>query len=98
MQDIPAYKFIIAATVIFIVGLFVFTIIFRAYLTFKQLEEAVIAQGTASEEQATLVILGAVPWALGGVYIALLGAVIYFLLKGNKKPKIEIPPSSFRKY
>jgi len=98
MQEIPAYRFIIAATIIFIVGLFVFTIIFRAYLTFKQLEAVIISQGTASEEQATLAILGAVPWALGGFYVMLLGTVIYFLLKGSKPPKQELPPSNFRRY
>ena len=99
-QDIPTYRFIIAATVVFIVGLFVFTIIFRAWFTFKQLQQSIIETGEYEENEATLAILGAIPWALGGIYISLLSGVIWFLLKGTKKIKEEVPPppGSFRKY
>lgn len=95
-RDIPTYRVIIAATIVFVIGLFVFTIIFRAYLTFQQLQVAVVQSGEYSENEATFIILAGIPWALGGVYISLLGTIIYFLLKGNKPGKEEEPPSSFR--
>ena len=87
MNEVPAYKLIIAATLVFVIGLFVFTIIFRAYFTFKQVEAQVIASGDYEENEATLIVLGAIPWALGGIYVSLLGTIIYFLLKGSKPPK-----------
>ena len=96
LQDIPTYRFIIAATMVFIVGLFVFTIIFRAYITFQELQATIIQSGAVEGDDATLILLAGVPWALGGVYVSLLGAVIFFLLKGNKKTKERPPPSSFR--
>ncbi len=99
VKEIPAYRFIIAATITFIVGLFVFTIIFRAWLTFKELQQTVIESGNLDENQATLAILGAIPWALGGIYISLLGTIIYFLIRGSKPPRTSSPPpSNFRKY
>jgi uncharacterized BrkB/YihY/UPF0761 family membrane protein len=97
-RDIPLYRFIIAATLVFVVGLFVFTVIFRAWLTFEQLSQAVLETGEYSEEETTLLVLGVVPWALGGVYVSLLGVIIYFLLKTTKQEKPEPPPSSFRRY
>jgi uncharacterized BrkB/YihY/UPF0761 family membrane protein len=97
-RDIPFYRFIIAATLVFIVGLFVFTVIFRAWLTFEQLSQAVLATGDYSEEESTLLVLGIVPWALGGIYVSLLGVIIYFLLKSTKQEKSEPPPSTFRRY
>lgn len=97
-QEVPLYRLIIAATVVFIVGLFIFTIIFRAYITFQQLEQSVLETGDYSENEATLIVLGAIPWALGGLYVSLLGVIIYFLLKGSKAPKEEEPPPSFRGY
>ena len=96
MGDIPTYRFIIAATIVFIVGLFVFTIIFRAWITFQQLQQTILESGAVEGDDATLIILAGVPWALGGIYISLLATVIYFLLKGNKKGKEQPPPSSFR--
>ena len=98
MEEIPAYRIIIAATIVFLVGLFVFTIIFRAYLTFQQLEQSVIQSGNYTENQTTLVILQTIPWTLGGFYVSLLGVIIYFLLKGTKPPKQETVPPNFRKY
>ncbi|MBD3311926.1 hypothetical protein GF352_00500 [archaeon] len=97
-QEVPLYRLIIAATVVFIVGLFIFTIIFRAYITFQQLEQSVLETGDYSENEATLIVLGAIPWALGGLYVSLLGVIIYFLLRGSKAPKEEKPPPSFRGY
>lgn len=97
-QEIPLYRLIIAATVVFIVGLFVFTIIFRAFITFQQLEQSVMETGEYSENEATLMVLGAIPWALGGFYVSLLGVIIYFLLKGRKPAREERPPPTFRGY
>ena len=96
--EVPLYRLKIAATVVFIVGLFIFTIIFRAYLTFQQLEQVVLETGDYSENEATLIVLGAIPWALGGFYVSLLGVIIYFLLKGTKAPKQERPPPTFKGY
>ncbi|MFA5405907.1 MAG: hypothetical protein WC307_00920 [Candidatus Nanoarchaeia archaeon] len=97
MQEIPTYRLIIAATIVFIVGLFIFTIIFRAYLTFQQLEQLVIETGDYEQDQLTLVILGSIPWALGGFYVSLLGVIIYFLLRGNKPSQQEMTRADFRK-
>jgi len=96
-QDIPMYRVIIAATLVFIIGLFVFTIIFRAWLTFQELEQVIRQSGEFTEDESTLIILGGIPWALGGIYVTMLGGIIYFLLRSTKPQKKEIPPSSFRK-
>jgi|GEM_PF-3575556 len=95
-QDIPMYRVIIAATIVFIVGLVVFTVIFRAYITFQELQTLLLQSGEYSEEETTIVVLGAIPWALGGFYVSLLGIIIYFLLRGNKPLKKEEPGSGFR--
>ena len=99
LEEVPTYRFIIAATIVFIVGLFVFTVIFRAWITFQELQSVLLQSGDYSEEETTLVVLGAIPWALGGFYISLLGIIIYFLLRGTKSGKQKgEPPSSFRGY
>jgi hypothetical protein len=97
MEQVPAYRLIIAATMVFIVGLFIFTIIFRAFITFQELEQIVIEQGTYDDDQLTLIILGSVPWALGGFYVSLLAGIIYFLLRGNKPANETITRADFRK-
>lgn len=98
MEEVPAYRLIIAATIVFIVGLFVFTIIFRAFITFQQLQQTVIQSGNYTENQATLIILQTIPWTLGAFYVTLLGVVTYFLIKGSKPAKHEEPPPTFRRY
>ena len=98
MEEVPTYRLIIAATLVFIVGLFVFTIIFRAFLTFQQLQQIVLESGEYEENQATLMVLSAIPWTLGAFYVSLIGIIIYFTIKGTKAPKQAEPPSSFRKY
>ncbi len=95
MEEIPTYRVLIAATLVFIVGLFIFSVIFKAYITFKKLEAQLLQTGY-KEDQATLMILASIPWTLGGFYISLVGMIIYFVLKGNKVPKSKIPPRSFR--
>ncbi len=87
-KEIPAYKVLIAGTIVFIVGLFIFSVIFQAFMVFQEVRQELVVLGNYSETHPTIVILSLIPWGLGIFYIGLVGTVIYFLLKGAK----ERPP------
>ena len=91
-RDIPVYKVIIAGTIVFIVGLFIFSVIFQAFLVFQEVQQALIVTGNFSSTDPTVLILSVIPWGLGLFYISLVGTVIYFLLKGSRR---ERPPPIF---
>lgn len=86
-EDIPAYKVIIAGTIIFMAGLAVFSVIFRAFITFNEIQTALIEESNYTVDQTTMLVFASIPWALGAFYVSLVGTVIYLLLKATKKPR-----------
>ena len=94
-REIPAYRVLIAGTIVFIVGLFVFSVIFQAFLVFQEFQTQLIATEQVSADDPTLLLLGLIPWGLGIFYISLIGTIIYFLLKGAGRQKP--PPIDWRR-
>ena len=90
MEEIPAYKVIIAGTIIFVTGLAIFSVIFRASIIFNEIQTTLTQQSNYTFDQTTMLVFATVPWALGAFYASLIGVVIYFVLKGGKKARL--PP------
>ncbi len=89
MAEISTFKFILSATIVFISGLFIFSVIFKAYITMNKLQSS-ITNETDPQTETTIMLLSAVPWGLGIVYASLIIGVIYYMFKS--KPKSSEPP------
>lgn len=94
-REIQAYRVLIAGTIVFIVGLFVFSVIFQAFLVFQEFQTQLIDTEQVAADDPTLILLGLIPWGLGLFYISLIGTIIYFLLKGSGRQKP--PPIDWRR-
>lgn len=95
MAEIPAYRVIIAGTIIFIVGLFIFSIIFQSYIVFQQFETQLVQTGNYSRDDPVILVLSIIPWGLGIFYISLIAVVIYFILRGSRGKETPPPPALF---
>jgi len=95
MAEIQGPKLILVLTVVFVIGTFVFIVIFRALSTFQDLQVTVLKTGNYTENQSTLETLKVIPWYLGGLYVTLLGIIIYFMIAKNKE---ELRPPEIKRY
>ena len=93
-EEIPAYKVLIAGTIVFVVGLFVFSVIFQAFVVFQEFQAQLVASDEAMADDPTILLLSLIPWGLGLFYISLIGTIIYFMIKGGGREKA--PPIYWR--
>ncbi len=93
-EEIPAYKVLIAGTIVFVVGLFVFSVIFQAFVVFQEFQAQLVAADEAMADDPTILLLSLIPWGLGLFYISLIGTIIYFMIKGSGREKA--PPIYWR--
>lgn len=81
-KTLPEFRVIIGATVVFVSGLIIFFVIFRALLFLNQLQ-SIYGPNTSQIEVITN-LMQWIPWGLGAIYFALVTVVIYFVIKGRK--------------
>ncbi|MBD3312397.1 hypothetical protein GF352_03020 [archaeon] len=100
MPDIPELKLLLVLTVVFVVGMFVFIVIFKALMMVEGLK-----QGAASEEDVelnqTMQFLQLMPWLLGILYLILIGVIAYLMFRkyggGGPSSVSEKEIAEFRK-
>lgn len=91
-RDIPLLKVLIAGSIVFIVGLFIFSVIFQAFFMFQEIQQQLITTVNVSSTDPMIQILSFIPWALGIFYISLIAVIIYFMFRGSGREK---PPTIF---
>lgn len=81
MPEVPELKLLLVLTVVFIVGMFVFVVIFKALTIFQGLQMDLVPEADEVGASKTIQLLQLMPWLLGGLYLTLVGAIAYFMFK-----------------
>lgn len=84
MIELQGPKLILTLTIVFIVGTFVFTVIFKSLIAFQELRANILLTGVSDQDNKDIQSLQAIPWLLGGLYITLVGIIAYFMYKKYK--------------
>lgn len=87
MAEIQAPKLILTLTIVFISGILIFTVIFRALDAFQELK---LIQMDDPETKSSIETLKIIPWVLGVLYVTLVSAIMYIMLKkGREEQKTQ---------
>ena len=88
-MEIQASQLILSATVIFIVGLLIFSVVFQAYSIMEQYKSIGTNQ-TAEESRGTFAALSIIPTVLTIIYFLFIGIVIWYVMKKSKEKTEKI--------
>lgn len=91
MAQISADRLIIGASIIFLVGIFVFAIIFKALVLVGNVEEqiGVIAGNDPQTSEYYTQVFQLLPWILGFMYLIFVGGVIYIVIVRGREQTVE---------
>ncbi len=84
-MEIQANQLILSATIIFIVGLIIFSVAFQAYGIMVDLKRTMGVNVTDSEVATITSLLSLIPGVLTLIYFAFVGTVIWYVMRRSNE-------------
>ena len=88
-SDIPFDKILLSATVVFISGILIFTVIFKMYFFMIDMEKSVGISVNPTQSQSVIQMLALLPWVLGIIYALLVVAILIYITRFKFKKEEE---------